>query len=815
MSRAVPLVVLLFAAPAVRATDLPPGALVRLGDDGYRAGDGVYHLALAPDGKRYATARSAERETLVLTVWDAATGRPVCEQHVNSELFRGFVWAPSGAFAIAARTAPAPKGQRGKIVPDDFCVWDFTDPSTAPPVLPPQGIIARISGSIPDGPQKPAPEYTHFLFSADGRRVAVKAESADGKCAVHVFELKPASTTAKLVRAGTIDLGAEGADAVRISADGNTLVTFRELAGPESRSQTEFVATVWSVKREKPWWPPFRIRTTGPRDTRQLVLAPDARSVYVAAQEAKSWGLDEEPLALPSKDPGPDPKRRSVIRWPIEPNPVAPVGPGHRSAISADGNTLVLAANGRTFIVDTAAGKELGRLEGHTRTPSAVAVSADGTRIATADAFGLVRLWDAHTFRPLHDAPGHRARIEHAELSPDGERLLTWAPDETVRLWDVATGTELRAFTGAPAPEERSHRPTFTPDGTAILFSTKDRLIARDLLTRLETPLPGALAEAGPQCVVFAPNGRSVLTWASGSPSVTVYDWPSGNKRFELTANGPARPGFSADSSAVFTDVSGPNRWNAKTGKELPAAWADDRRNDVFPLLSLRPNPLLLHVPHRDEMRVTAAGSSTAGVRFRLPTATNELHTFAGRGIALSPRGGLFATAHPRDEFEVVLCETATGQVRRTLGGHRGQVRVLGFTPDGTKLLTAGGDHTVLVWDMRLRAVPLPDAIKQETSAAKLWKTLAAGNAKDAYLAMARLAREPGAAVKIAKQRMQPAVNDNDETDVTRRTDARGIELLEALDTDDARAFIKELAGGHTDSFRTREAKRALERNTR
>ncbi len=148
MSRAVPLVVLLLVTPVASAADLPPGALVRLGDDRFRAGDFVDHLALSPDGKRYATARSAEGETVALTVWDTATGRPVCEQRVNRELFRGFVWGPGGAFAIAARTAPAPKGQRGKILSNDFCVWDFTDPGAAPPVVPPSGIIERISGCL-------------------------------------------------------------------------------------------------------------------------------------------------------------------------------------------------------------------------------------------------------------------------------------------------------------------------------------------------------------------------------------------------------------------------------------------------------------------------------------------------------------------------------------------------------------------------------------------------------------------------------------------------------------------------------------------
>src|SRR5262249_7620880 len=155
-------------------------------------------------------------------------------------------------------------------------------------------------------------------------------------------------------------------------------------------------------------------------------------------------------------------------------------------AFTPNGRELVVAIDRKTFIIDIVAGKELGKLEGHAETPFRVAISADGSCIATADRYGLVRLWDANSLRALHDAPGHRAPISHAELSPDGKRLLTWANDGTVRLWDLATGKELRAFAGAPGVTGGRlvypDKPTFTPDGTTILYSTKHKLTARDLI---------------------------------------------------------------------------------------------------------------------------------------------------------------------------------------------------------------------------------------------------------------------------------------------------------------------------------------------
>lgn len=802
---------LLLTAASARAADLPPGAVARLGDARFRAGGAVLRLALSPDGKQFATVRSDDTGFLLLTVWDSATGRPVRERPVNNELYHGFVWGTGGARAIVIRAEPETKGTSAKVLADDFRVWDFADPESAPP--PPIPVSIGIGNQFLNANQpRGGPEYTAFEFSGDGTRVAARWESGKGKHAVHVFELKPTGTAAKLKRVGTLDLGAEGADHVRISADGKTVVTFRTLAndGP-----AECTATAWDVAAGTPARP---VRAPA---AKRLMLTPDARGLVLYTEEEQEWGFDHFDLATG--------KQRALVRWPETIPRTANETRIDRGgwAFTPNGRALVVAIDGKTLVLDIAQGKEVGRLEGHADTPTAVAVSADGSCIATADRFGLVRLWDAQTFRALNDAPGHRAPVRHAELSPDGKRLLTWAEDETVRLWDMATGKELRAFAGAVGmwtderPLEYEPCATFTPDGTAVVYRTKARPVARDIQTGLEVPLPGDMTDLAARFAVFAPDGKAVLTWnehGRGNYLFEVWDWPSGKKRFAADdVKAVGAPGFSPDGAAVFMRATDPSRWDAKTGKGLPPAWKDDREHKVHPLLALRPNPRhLLHNPEVDgSLRVIESGTGTAVARFRLVMGVDEdmrTYLIGVWGIALSPAGGQFAVSFGFEPEGSLLCEAATGQLRRELRGHRGAVRVLGFTPDGTKLLTAGEDHTVLVWDVRLRAVPLPDTLKRETNAAKLWDALATGSAKDAYLAMARLAREPDAALKLAKMKLKPAAKGDADTDATTLTDARAVELLEALGTDESRALLKELAAGAADAFRTQEAKRALQR---
>jgi WD40 repeat protein len=787
---------LLSFAQVATADDLPPGALVRLGDDSYRTGGAIEHFAISPDGKQFATTIRINKGVLALTVWDVGTGQPIREQKVNRLLFKGLAWGAEGAFAVILRAELATKDKRAKVFPDDFRVWDFTNPQATPPLLP-QETVGLNSPSLMVDAEWPenSPEYSDFVFSADGHRVAARYSGDGGS--IRVFDLKHTDSAAKLKRVGVINLGAEGADSFHISADGKALVTFRKLANPDV---FEAAATVWDIASGKPAKPvrvPFAL---------SMIITPDARSLVVeAGDDDGKWGFDLIDIATA--------KRRKLIRWELEildaDEPPNSIG---KFAFSPSGQELIVAIGFKSVVIDLKGGKELGRIEGHAIHPDFIAVSGDGTRIATADSWGLVRLWGAKTFRPLHEAAGHRTPIAYAQLSPDGKRVLTWGYDKTVRLWDLATGKELRAFFGTRAEDDK---PTFTPDGTAILYSTTKQLISRDLQTGLEVPLPGGLAKLEPHYAVFSPDGKSVLTWTDRG-WCSVWDWPSGKKRFDIREGpGADSPGFSSDGSVIFSNVLQPDRWDATTGKKLPPAWDVEREEPLTTLTPLRPNPRWLLVNAKDAPRLIEAGTGKRLSQFELSYTKDHHPKVRGYGLAVAPTGGQFAYETFIKRITVIVCEIASGDSRRVLQGHRGEARVLGFTPDGTRLLTAGDDHTIVVWDMRLQNVPLPETLKKETDAAKLWNALATGNAKDAYLAMSRLARDPDAAIKMSKMKLKPATKNARDTDATKLADARAIELLESLDTDASRELLKELADGYADAFRTQEAKRAQERTSR
>jgi WD40 repeat protein len=161
---------------------------------------------------------------------------------------------------------------------------------------------------------------------------------------------------------------------------------------------------------------------------------------------------------------------------------------------------------------DARTGRLLATLVGHTQSVDAVAVSPDGSKVATGGWDRSVRIWNATTGALEHALAGHVAAISELRFSPDGRWLFSGSRDLTVRKWDARTGAAAavvgRAASDAGLPVQ-TRLVVISPSTARALVHDATATTLYDLATgamlRSLPDFPGACETA-----VFGPDDRLV-----------------------------------------------------------------------------------------------------------------------------------------------------------------------------------------------------------------------------------------------------------------------------------------------------------------
>jgi len=185
-------------------------------------------------------------------------------------------------------------------------------------------------------------------------------------------------------------------------------------------------------------------------------------------------------------------------------------------AISSDGRTLASSGfDKRVVLWDLTANPPTSRaLEGHADDVWSVAFNPDGTQLASCDARGQIRLWDARTGSAVGApwlAPGSNGAIcSSLAFTPYGGRLAAGDHDGIVTLWDVESAKPIGRLARHTGPVTDV---AFSPDDRVLVSSSLDgTVILWDVESDRQVGEP-LRAHVGPvNAVAFSPDGKTLVS---------------------------------------------------------------------------------------------------------------------------------------------------------------------------------------------------------------------------------------------------------------------------------------------------------------
>lgn len=285
------------------------------------------------------------------------------------------------------------------------------------------------------------------------------------------------------------------------------------------------------------------------------------------------------------------------------------------------------------------------RLEGHKDHVTSVAVSSDGTIVATTSRDGTARLYDAATDKSLAQLRlGDEPRVVwSAAFAPDGRSIALAHEKDGISIWSVPDGKLQRTI-----PSEHAvYTLAFSPDGSVLTAETADTQMLRlwdprngKMLHKLERYNPLG------RSVAISPNGEFLA--AVGKHALHVWDLQSrelvmGRAQYDFSiAFSPAGVllALAGDHYVSLVDL--------QTGKKLG--------------------------------------------EFRCST-----HTKGWRSVAFSPDGFFVAGA---DASGARVWDIGNKNELMAFPGHGGPVTSVAFTNKGKTLVSGSEDGTAILWDL-------------------------------------------------------------------------------------------------------------------
>jgi WD40 repeat protein len=395
-------------------------------------------------------------------------------------------------------------------------------------------------------------------------------------------------------------------------------------------------------------------------------------------------------------------------------------------ALSPDGKRLASAGTDNDVTLwEVSTGKVLRTLKGHTNAIPGLAFSPDGNLLASAAYDNTAQLWDLKTGKVRHVLQGHTDTVEFVAFSPDGRRLATSSSDTHIRLWDVESGQAIAVLQGH---KNIVFDLTFVDSGRLVSAS-------RDRTLRLWDTASGVTLRVfqGHQAGVGSVAVKDERLYSAGNDG-TVRRWSLQPQPALTTIDLPGEP----TSAAIAPDAS-----------RVAVGFADGGlRLHALPDVRLLWEKAGAHSGNVKRLAFSPDGQQLASASFDntvkvWQTSDGQLlQTFSGHrdsiyAVAFSPDGQSLATASFDGQFGLFRIGDEKGRFHKA---HDGRVGSVAFDTSGKRLVSAGEDGAVRLWDLN----SWPPVLQQEFPEAgdmALWATFSPDGSRIASVGRDQIVR--------------------------------------------------------------------------